>query len=310
MMHRRSIISMLLAAVLPLYAEAPGGGGGDPPPPNNPQTPPPGGGDPPPQTLWYDSFKDQATKDWLKSYQNAYPDAESVANKAMNLEKFVGADKAGRGVIVPGPSAKPEDWQAFYRKVGGVPEKPDGYKLPPGLDKDPMAVAFREFAHSKGIPPMFHDAALEFYTAQAKKTVDTQVAEFERRGEQEMNELRTEWQGNDYVVNVELGKRAAKAFLPHESPEQLQEMITKMEGALGTKMVMKMFAQIGKSIGEHGFVEGDTPVNSGGMDPNSAKARIVDLQRDKDWQKRFIAGGADEKAEWERLHKVAYGQTA
>ena len=104
---------------------------------------------------WYDSFQDVGVKDWLKSYNDAYPNPEAVAQKAYNLERFVGAEKSGRGVITPKKDAPAQEWQEFYRKVGGVPEKPDGYKLPEEFASDAMAANFREYAHKNAMPPMF-----------------------------------------------------------------------------------------------------------------------------------------------------------
>lgn len=261
--------------------------------------------------VWYDSFKDPEVKDWLKAYAGAYPDPEAVARKALHLEKFVGADKAGRGIIAPKPDAKPEEWQAFYRKVSGVPEKLegwDGYKAPDLLAKDPVAGKFKEFAHKIGLPPMYFEATMGFVAEQMQTTIGQQTKDFEARGEKDMQELRAEWKGQEYDANTELGRRAAKAFVPHANPKELEDTLTRIEGAIGTKAMMKMFAAVGKSIGEHGFVSGEQPVNSGGMTPEGARMKILELQRDQEWSKKFVAGDVDAKTEWERLHKIGYGQ--
>ena len=91
--------------------------GGQPPQGGTPPqgTPPASGG------AWYDSFKDPETKEWLKAYGTAYPDPESVARKALNLEKFVGSEKSGRGIVMPKPEDDPKVWRDFFAKVGGAP---------------------------------------------------------------------------------------------------------------------------------------------------------------------------------------------
>ena len=258
---------------------------------------------------WYGDFKDTGVKEWLTAYKGAYPDPESVAMKALNLEKFVGAEKAGRGVITPKPDAKPEEWQAFYKKVGGVPEKPDGYKLPDVMAKDAMAVKFREYAHKTAMPPMFFDAAMNFMASETKSVSDGRVAEFEKRGEQDLLDLKTEWPGIEYDKNVELGRRAAQQFIPHKDAAELEDVLVKIEGALGTKTTMKLWAAIGGGIGEHGFVEGDggSGIGGTGMTPEAARIRISELQKDKEWAKSFSSGDADKKAEWDKLHVTAYG---
>lgn len=140
-----------------LFDELPGdggqGGGGMPPAGGTP----PVGGTPP---AWYDGFKNPEVKEWIGGQANAYPDPEAVATKALNLERFISAEKSGRGVVMPKADAKPEEWAEFYKKVGGVPEKPDDYKMSANIkpevltqmEADPMVKAFREHAHKSGTP--------------------------------------------------------------------------------------------------------------------------------------------------------------
>ncbi len=245
----------------------------------------------------------------MKAYGDAYKTPESMALKAMNLEKFIGADKAGRGVIVPKEGASPEEWKAYFAKAG-VPDKPDGYKLPDGLSatKDPLLDKFREFAHAKGIPVPMFDAVMEFYAKDIVAAADAaeanSLAEFEKRDEKEWGELKQEWQGLEFDKNVEFARRAAKTFIPHESQEQLEDTLLKLEGALGPKAMMKIFANIGSSIGEHGFVQGDDNPSSG-MTPEGARLRIAELKKDVAWVAKFTSGDTDAKAEWSRLHKIA-----
>jgi len=266
---------------------------------------------------WFDTFQDPALKEWVASYKDAYPTPEAMALKALNLEKFVGADKAGRGVIVPKPEAKPEEWQAFYRKVGGVPEKADGYKvhsdpkIAAELAADPLIKQFQEQAHKMGMPPQFLQGAVEWYVGAMKGAQEGQYAALEQRAETDLVELHQEWQGPKYDENVELGRRAAKMFIPHENPQQMEEILNKMEGALGTKFTLKLWAQIGQGLSEHGFV--DDPMNNGGgggMTPEGARLKIRELKMDQNFQKRFTSGDVGAKTEWGNLHKLAYPEQA
>jgi hypothetical protein len=256
---------------------------------------------------WYDSFQNQEVKDWLKSYDKAYPNPEAVAIKALNLERFVGAEKSGRGIVTPKPDAKPEEWQEFYKKVGGVPEKPEGYKLPDAMITDQMAQNFREYAHKIGMPPMFFDAALNWYNEQMEGGEKKFMAELEAQSEKDFTELKQEWAGVEYDKNVELGRRAAEKFIPHANREELADTMTKIEGALGTKATMKLWASIGAALGEDHFEGGQGTGGGGGMSPEGAKVRIAELKRDIAWQGRFSSGDLEAKTEWERLHKIAYG---
>lgn len=263
---------------------------------------------------WYDSFQDQGAKDWLKSYGDAYPNPEAVAIKALNLEKFVGAEKAGRGVIAPKPDAKPEEWQEFYKKVGGVPPDPTGYKLPAtlkpeiatALKDDPMVAAFREHAHKIGMPQMHFESALEWYVNQGTTSEEAEIANLSAAAEKDMSDLRQEWRGVEYDKNIEMGRRAAKEFIPHESESELQETLLKMEGALGTKQLLKLWASIGSAMGEHKFEGGEGHGAVGSMTPEMARIRIAALKQDSGFSAKLGSGDAESRAEWDKLHKIAY----
>jgi hypothetical protein len=255
---------------------------------------------------WYDGFKAPEVKEWLKAYGDSYPDPESVALKAFNLEKFVGADKAGRGVITPKPDAKPEEWAEFYRKVGGVPDKPDGYKVADDLAKDPFVGKFREFAHKAGMPPTFFTGMLDWYTSEAKAIEEQQVNAFSAQAERDLLDLKTEWAGAEYDKNIELGRRAAKQFIPYETQQELENTLASLEGAIGTKNMLKLWASIGQGLGEHNFVMGEGSGGHGGTTAEGARMKIAELKKDSAWNARFAAGDADARAEWDRLHKIGY----
>jgi hypothetical protein len=232
-----------------------------------------------------------------------------VTLKALNLEKFLTADKAGRGVVVPKQDDPPEKWVEYFKKAG-VPEKSDGYKLPGTMATDPIALKFRDAMHKAGMPPQLLNAALEFYStdivSQAKALQDNHNADLDRMAEKDLGELRQEWQGLEYDKNVELGRRAAKSFIPHKDAGELEGILTKMENALGTKFTMKLFANIGGNLGEHAFVQGDP--NPGSTSAEAAKLKIAELKKDVVWSASFAAGDVDKRAEWDRLHKIAHSQ--
>lgn len=265
---------------------------------------------------WYSGFKDPEVKGWMESLNGAYPDPESVAAKAYHMEKFLGADKAGRGVIVPKPDAKPEEWQEFYKKVGGAPEKADGYQMPKSINPeiltqinaDPMAQSFKEFAHSKGIPPMFYEQVMEWYATTAAGAGEKAFADFQAQADRDIEELKGEWRGVEYDKNIELGKRAAAQFLPHSNPDELAEAVTRLEGAFGTKGALKLLATIGAGMGEHGFEGGQGSGGSGGMSPAAARVRIDSLKSDSGFVSRLSSGDAAAKKEWDDLHKLAYSK--
>ncbi len=254
---------------------------------------------------WYDGFKNPEVKEWVKAYNGAYPDPEALATKALHLERFVGADKAGRGIIVPKPDAKPEEWTEFYRKTGASTNLAD-YKIPEGYEKAPAIAKFREEAVKMGMPARMFDGVMNFIKTSAEASDQAELAQFEAQAERETNEIKSEW-GKDYDRKRELGRRAAQTFVEHTDAKDLETKLNMLEGALGTKGFYKLWAAIGEGIAEDRFIAGDgSGAMSGGMTPAGARVRIDELKRDQGFAAKLRANDTDAKAEWDRLHKIGY----
>ena len=328
----KKIMKLLATYVLPVFCVADGDGGGGTTgaagalsgdggatsgtPASGSGTPASGSGTPAP-TVWYDTFKDTEVRDWIRAQNNGIPDPEALGRKALNLEKFIGADKAGRGVIVPKPDAPKEEWQAFYKKVGGIPEKPEGYILPKDFDPaitkaitdDPMFAKFQAHAHKIGMPAQFFGEVMAWFAAESKAAHEGKDAELLQNTEREVAALKGEW-GKEWDKNVEMGRRAAKAFIPHKDAGELESTLTRIEGALGTAQTFKLWASIGAAMGEDTFIQGAGTGGMGGMTPEAARIRINELKKDQQWIAAFTAGDSDKRSEWDRLHKLGYGEKA
>lgn len=283
------------------YIDPPAPGAGAPPPPA------PGAGAPPPAASWYDGFENKELSGWVKAYNNAYPNPEAMAMKAYNLEKLMGADKAGKAVVIPDfVKGKPEELQAFWRKVGAG-EKAEAYAVPATLKDDAIIGKFALHAHKLGMPVHQFNETVKWYEGEMKTHQQSQLNAFEAKAETELNEVYGEW-GDKRDENVEMGRRAAQAFVPHSTPEELETLLNRMEGAMGTKFTLKFWANIGKSIGEHSLPN-DASLGGGeggGMTPEGARLKIAAYKSDKEWMKKFTAGDVDAKAEWTKLHNLGY----
>jgi len=257
--------------------------------------------------VWYDALPDGPGKEWIKSYGDAYKTGPAaVVDKAFNLEKFVGAEKAGRGVIIPKADATPEEQAAFWRKVG-APEKPDGYKLSETVLKDPVIVKIRDKAHTLGVPKQQFEALIGLYESEAAALIKGQETIRAQAAEQEMTALYAEWQQAGMKdQNIELSRRAVASFIPGKTKEEKGAVLSKIEAAIGAGNTMRLFANIGAGLGEHAFLQGENAGNSSVVTPEAARIKIKELQSDKAWSDKFIKGDADAKAEWTRLHKIAY----
>lgn len=225
-----------------------------------------------------------------------------------NLEKLIGFEKAGRTLVMPKDDATPEERAAFFQKLG-VPEKADGYKLPEALAQDPVAQKFRDIAHKSGMLPKQFEESLAFVTAEAQAIQAQQQQQRAALGEQDMSALKGEW-GAKYDANIELAKRAATQFIPAKDAAERQQVLEKIEDAIGTGQMLRFFAKIGEGLGEHQVHSSGDPGSFGAMTPAAAKARIESLKSDKEWSAAYLKGDASKKAEMERLIKFAYPETA
>jgi hypothetical protein len=199
---------------------------------------------------------------------------------------------------LPGKDAKPEEWKAVYQRLG-APDKPEGYELtaPEGDNGEFLKTASAWF-HEIGVPKS-QAAALAGkwaeYTQAQKVAMDGQ---WNQRFDTEVAALKTEW-GDSFDKNSDLASRVQRAG--GWTTEQLQAM----EKALGPKAFMAGFAKFGGMVGEHRFTGGEGEKQYG-MSSEGARSRIADLKKDQGWVAKYSSGDADAKAEWTRLHQIAF----
>lgn len=247
-----------------------------------------------PQT-WYSGFGDESLRGYLET--KGFKDPSALAESYRNLEKLRGVPENELARIPKEGDA--EAWNAFYNRLGR-PENAAGYELPiPDGDDGVFAKQAAEWMHEAGLTPaqakMLAGKNNEFLAAQIKAHQDQQAIESDRQ----MSELKTEW-GQAYEQNTEIARRAAKQF------GLTDEMLSGIEDAIGTKQLMVLFNNIGQGLGEHkaqGIGSGDSSFK---LSPAAAQERIKQLQADPEWGKKYLAGGANEKAEMMRLQQMAY----
>lgn len=227
-----------------------------------------------------------------------------VLGSYQNLEKLLGADKAGRALVPPKDDAPPEEWAQFYGKLGR-PEKPDGYKLPvPEGDTGEFAKQAAAWMHDAGLTPKQAEALAARWNEHMGGTLQSQQAEFEQKAAVDLQDLQREW-GDKFEANTELARRAIReAGLSKEEGQAI-------ERALGLGKAAKVFAFLGKQFAEAPMKGGEgAAAGSFGSTPESAKARITALRGDKEWSAKYLSGDASARAEFERLHIIAFGQSA
>lgn len=236
---------------------------------------------------WFDGFESPEVREWAKSKGAKSP--EALANSYWQLEKYVGADKAGRGVVIPKGDATPEERQAFWGKIGR-PESPAGYETPdiPGMPQGKAA----EWFHAANLTKDQASAVVEAYGRFATEAEESFIA----TSKNEADELKREW-GQAYDHQRELALRAIRnAGLGEEDAIAI-------ERALGVKKAAKAFAALGKQYAEAPMHEGDAS-DPTYMTPADATAKKAVLMQDKDFAARYLNGDTGARAQMRRLEAV------
>lgn len=218
----------------------------------------------------------------------------------MNLEKLLGADKAGRGVVLPKDDAAADEWGAFYNRLGR-PDSAEGYKLPvPDGDAGAFAKTAASWFHEAGLTGKQAEALAAKWNEHVGGTMQAQQAEFEQKAAVDLQDLQREW-GDQFEAQAELARRARRESGLSEAEGQA------IERALGLKKAAQVFAMLGKQFAE-APVKGGEGAGRGsfGATPEDAKARISALKADAGWTAKYLSGDTDARSEFERLHRIAY----
>ena len=234
-----------------------------------------------PATSWVDSLPDPVkgfavNKGWKEPGQSV--------QSYIELERMVGADKAGRTVLLPGENATPEELAAFRGKLG-VPTDATGYEiaLPDGFPDPEFGKLGGGLLHKHGIPKANGEAFMADVIAQVQQgETDRAAAEQVEFAKQE-TALKTKW-GPDYDKNTEIARRGmAKAgFSP--------ELIDQIEAKAGFAGVMEAMHKLGMQLGEGNFVDDDASGGGGfGKSLDHLVAKRLALYSDAAWAARYHA---------------------
>jgi len=223
---------------------------------------------------------------------------EDAVQSYANLEKMLGADKAGRGLVMPKEDAGSEEWSEFYDRLGR-PKSPDEYQIPvPENETGEFASVAKQKFHELGLTTKQAEGLAEWWNNQSTEMQQQQMAKMEQNTDQQLEELKSEW-GQKYDENIEAARRASRQFGLEE------QTLNKIESALGTGEMLKLFANIGGGLSEDSFIDNQKAAGFG-MSPEAARVRLNQLKGDPEWSAKYLQGNADAKAEMERLMQAAY----
>ena len=256
---------------------------------------PAAGGNPAP---WFGAEADADTKAFVES--KGWDSPTAAIRSYRQLEQYLGADKAGRGVVWPKDEADAEGWAAIRSRLG-VPEKPDGYKLevPEGED-GAFAKAAAPILHELGISAKQAEGLVKFVNDYAKTQREQFETGLDGQVRQQAEDLEREW-GAAYKQNMEVARRGARALGLEEAD------LDAMETSLGYKRTIEVMNKIGQKLGEDTFAgEGGQPR---ALSPAAAGERLNQLRADQDWVTRVLNGDRKAIDEKDALEAAQLGMT-
>lgn len=208
-------------------------------------------------------------------------DPGDVLKSYVNLEKLMGADRAGRTVEIP---KDPDDAVAmgqFYERLGR-PKTAEEYALPlPEKGADPeFAKWAKETFHEIGLTSAQARVLTEKWNGLMGGKVEAGKAASQARMVEEGNALRQEW-GAAFEQNCRAVDMAVAQFGLD------QETVVALRDAIGPLKAMKFFHQIGSKLGEDVFVSGGQTA-SNIPTPAAAQAQLKDLTMQRDFLDAFL----------------------
>jgi hypothetical protein len=218
-----------------------------------------------------------------------------------NLERVLGADRAGRTVVLP-TGDDPKEWGQVYDRLGR-PANPEGYQLPVPEGASPeFAKAVSAKLHELGIPQKAGQALAAWWNEQAGGATAAQQAAEQAKFEAETAQLAKDWgTGPDAVARKEIARRAMVEMGATEA------QVDAIEKAVGYAGVFKMFAKVGDAMFKEHGAEGANVVGGFGTTPEGAKARKAQLMADADFRTKAMAPNSAQWAEIAKLDKIIAG---
>jgi hypothetical protein len=230
-----------------------------------------------------------------KGWQNVADTVKSYRN----LENMLGADRAGRTVVIPADTTDKAAVDAMWNKLGR-PETPDKYTLPAieGVELDPeMTKGFLAEAHKAGMTQEQAKAAIAWQASQFKSLSEAMKLEAKNKSQQELDEVKQEW-GKNFDQRVQLSRQVANALGVNA------DQMSQLESVMGTKQFLGFFNKLAEKFGDPTFHSDMTRQVEGSMTKGQAKAKWEGLKRDKDWTARWQKGDMKARAEKEELDRI------
>jgi hypothetical protein len=247
---------------------------------------------------FYETFEDEGLRGWVGSkFQGADPSVERLANSYRNLEKLVGAEKAGRVVELPGPDADPDTMSSFYNRLGR-PEAADKYTVPEGVEVSEQRLeAARSKAFELGITDKQFQNLVQWDAEFVGEVQQQSQAERQQAAQKAEAELRNEW-GGAYDQRIEAVNRTATSL------GMTKEQLSGLRDSMGPSAAMKFVYDLSSKLGEDAppGEGGGTPEGGSALTPEAANAEWNRLRNDKAFQDAWL-NKSDPQHNWAMAKK-------
>jgi hypothetical protein len=247
-----------------------------------------------PEKGWLDSLPDELKgSDSLKKFK----DVPGLAKSYVELEKHLGGT-----LKMPNDTSKPEEWEAFYNKLGR-PEKPEGYgfkapeTLPPGVEwNEDLAKEFSTVAHKYGLTKNQASAMVEMWQGIVTKQAEGYWTQ--EKGLASLHkDFKTDDEINAHVAHVQRGVKELA------DPDFIELLDT--TGLGNDPVMMKFLAKVGKLFDEDTLPDNFQP-GEGGMSVDQAKSEIARIRNDRTHP--YHKGDKEAVAYMSKLYESAHGR--
>ena len=236
-----------------------------------PQTPP----------TWLDQVTDPNTKAWAEAKGLQNGNFENVLGSYHNLEKLMGADKAGRTITLLGDDASSEEHATFYNKLGR-PEDASQYSvtLPEGSEDDTRLTMMRTKAHALGLTDEQFTGLAEADAEYLSNTIQQQQDTASISGADAEVALKKEWGAADDLKVAGINLAAQKLGIT-------EDQLKGLHSSMGPVEAMKFVDGLNTKIGDHDFDGGESVIPNH-KTPDQARTELSELSMNKEFMGAWL----------------------
>ena len=246
-----------------------GGGAGEQTPPTPPVDGGAGGGAPeftPPE--WAKGIN--VEPDILKAPMfSSVKSIDDVVKGYYHAQKMVGADK----VVLPTKNSSPEEWKAFYNKLG-VPESVDKYELETPFKGTDFETKVKQKAFELNLKPDQAKALIDLMEERNSSIVDDYEKEEQANLAKVKETLTKEW-GTAYDRKISNAQKVIKHF----GGEDMLKAVVNDPTVGNNETVLRLLAAIGDKLHQEDTFQQDV-VTKFGTTKEEAKKKINEMMGD------------------------------